>query len=130
MSAGMVSGILVGHVATIKSLQNWIKQFYNDALITVTGPVAFSVDSKYVTAVTFDGKVNIWDVETGQVIRTLNVTLDVHGNLFDDPAGDHFTDRVCISLNREGSVLAFQSDDRKAVIVWDVAADKQLASLP
>jgi WD40 repeat protein/serine/threonine protein kinase len=69
--------------------------------------VAFSPDGRRIASATLDGSVQIWDVESGEPVRTL----------------DHHRSRVYgVAFDHEGTRLVSASEDN-TLAIWDLAAE-------
>ena len=75
--------------------------------------VAFSPDGVRLASVSVDGTARLWDVHSGEVVRT-----------FTSPAG-----LSAVSFSPEGSRLATGGDDG-VVRVWDVDSGEEMLTLP
>ncbi|GMH10342.1 hypothetical protein Nepgr_012183 [Nepenthes gracilis] len=76
--------------------------------------LAFSSDSRYLSTASDDNTVRIWDVATGQLIKTL------HG---------HTNYVFCVNFNPQSNMIVSGSFD-ETVRVWDVKTGKCLKVLP
>ena len=67
--------------------------------------MAFSPDSKRLASSSDDGTVRLWDVTTGELIRTLEGHAVLH----------------TIAFSRDGTRLIFAAEDR-TIKLWDIRA--------
>ena len=114
------------------------------------GSVEFTADGKYLAAGTYDGRIRIFDVVSGQLIRKLDgpvnmsrkVTLDsAHGRLYSGQKttwnlksgrGEQVLRSVTGTmgfLSADGAILADPSQNNGDVRIWNVAREAQISTL-
>ncbi len=105
---------------TGKSLRAFSGQTVSGHRLAVTG-VAFSPDGKMLASTYNEQTVRLWDVNTGQQIRTLTEQIRT-------PSGYK---RKCwsVAFSPDGNMLVSGGGHRNAVDLWDVNTGKQIRLL-
>jgi WD40 repeat protein len=82
--------------------------------------VGFSPDGALVFAEDCQGNLLLWDAKTGKEWSTLHTSRIKNVSRFSKPN---------VQFNSDGKILAYQREDEKAVILWDVLGKQTFATL-
>ena len=82
--------------------------------------VGFSPDGAFVFAEDCQGNLLLWDAKTGREWATLHTSRIKNVSRFFQPN---------VQFNSDGRILAYQREDEKVVILWDVVGKQAVATL-
>jgi WD40 repeat protein len=114
-----------GRLLRTLSMDREVKEINRDQITDMNAPslardfrsnlrsVAFSPDSKLMASGTWWGEINLWDIATGDVLKTL---------------GRHRKTVNCVAFSPDGKLLASGSSDQ-TIKIWDLATGRCLRTL-